>query len=179
MICEPKGLGGTVKTSALGFSAESTIQMIGTRNSRATSDSSVWEMAVRSRAPQGRRWIAGTGAEMTGPGAWIPATLEISLVIVHPPLLPDELEDRDDQDDHEQHPRDRRGEAELLELEALFVQIDHHRRGGVARTAAGQHVRLGEDLERRDQGEHDGEEDGRRDQRQHDLEEPLGRACPV
>src|SRR3954471_10141023 len=121
MMVEPNGLGGTVKTSALGFSAESTIQMIGTRNSRAIRDRSVWERTVRAVAVQGRRRTAGAEADRIGAGARVPVALEVSLVIVHPPLLPDELEDGDDQNDHEQDPRDRRGQAELVELETLLV----------------------------------------------------------
>src|SRR3954453_9342718 len=42
-MLEPNGLGGTVKTSALGFSADSTIQMIGSMKSRAIRDNSVWD----------------------------------------------------------------------------------------------------------------------------------------
>src|SRR5919112_3080544 len=159
MIFEPKGLGGTVKTSALGFSADSTIQMIGSRNSRAIRDSRVCDKTARTLAA-GDRWPpTGAGADAAGSGTRSPVTLEVSLVIVDPPPLPDELEDGDDQDDDEQNPRDRRGQTEVVELEALLVQVQHHRRGGVARATAGQHVRLGEHLERRDQGEHDGEED--------------------
>src|SRR4029450_1686361 len=98
MISEPNGLGGTVKTSALGFSADSTIQMIGTRNSRATRDSNVWEMTVRAVAARDR--CRALGAEAAGARRERPVALEVSLVIVHPPLLADELEDGDDQDDH-------------------------------------------------------------------------------
>jgi hypothetical protein len=62
-ISDPNSFGGTVKTSALGLSADSTIQMIGTRNSSATSDSRVWEMTGPTRDdPAARGRAAGSFA---------------------------------------------------------------------------------------------------------------------
>jgi hypothetical protein len=42
----------------------------------------------------------------------------VSLVIVNPPLLTDELDDSDYQDDEEQHPRDGGRHTEIEESEA-------------------------------------------------------------
>src|SRR4249919_2014246 len=97
MICDPNSVGGTVKTSALGLSADSTIQMIGTRNSSATSDSRIWEMTGPTRDDPARRPAVGSvGSASVGVTA---VTDGVSLVILHPSLLADELEDRDHQDD--------------------------------------------------------------------------------
>lgn len=54
MILDPNGLGGTVNTSALGLRADSTIQMIGARNSSATSDNRICEITEVTRDE--RRW---------------------------------------------------------------------------------------------------------------------------
>src|SRR5699024_8300307 len=59
-------------------------------------------------------------------------------IIVHPPLLPLEGQSRDEQEDREQDPRDRSGQAERLEDEALLVEDHHQRPSRVARSAAGQ-----------------------------------------
>src|SRR5215212_3958883 len=154
LTSDPNNFGGTVKTSALGGGWERSIQIIGTRNSRATSDSRIWETTEVTRDLTFRAAELGCGVVATAaaPSAGVGVKVGVSLVIMHPPLLSDELEDRDHQDDDEQHPGDGRGEAHFVELETLLVQVDHHGGSGVPRASSGEDIRLGEDLEGRDQG---------------------------
>src|SRR5215203_6531108 len=115
LTSDPNSLGGTVKTSALGLRADTSIQIIGTRNSRATSDSKIWETigVTRDMPFRGLELGCGVVAAAAAPKAGVGVKVGVSLVIVHPPLLSDELEDRDHQDDDEQHPGDGRSEAQL------------------------------------------------------------------
>src|SRR5690606_18403055 len=52
------------------------------------------------------------------------------LLIVHPPLLQPELEERDDPDDHQDGQRDRRREALVVADEAGLVEVEDERLGG-------------------------------------------------
>src|SRR5215470_18262049 len=83
-----------------------------------------------------------------------------------------ELEQREQEDYDEEHPRHRGGGAEVEEvLEGRLVEVLDDRTGRVARTAAGEHEHLAEDLERADDVGHEHEEEDRAEQRHRDRPE--------
>src|SRR3954453_16784220 len=142
--CDPIGFGGVLNTSAGGFSAVKNAQRKGARKNSSTTVSSTCEISDRSsirRRPRGCAWATVAAGRET----------PTSVVIVHPPLLADELQGRDRHDDEEQDPRrgGRRTELELLEPGP--VQVHDQGLGAHARAAAREDVALDEHLEGRDE----------------------------
>src|SRR5262249_22443322 len=83
-----------------------------------------------------------------------------------------ELEQRDQEDHGDHHPRNGRGGAEVEEvLEAGLVEMLDDRTGRVARSPAGEHEDLAEDLERADDVRHEHEEEHGAEQRHRDRPE--------
>src|SRR5699024_8721223 len=121
---EPKRLGGMAKMSEFGFSAEKNAYTSGVTKINATTYSHMW----RTTSPAFSRRRVGIPASGFSAGIGLScspvamgAAWRDSDFIVHPPLLPLELQGRDDQDDREQDPRGRGGQPERLEDEALLV----------------------------------------------------------
>src|SRR5918992_570634 len=114
-------------TSAGGFSAVAIIQTNGIRNSTRTAVSSICDSTPRGLV---RRRFRRTGAASVSAGRGSVSVVAKLVVIVDPPLLAEELQRGDQHDDHEKQPADRRRRAEVELLEALLVEVEHHRLGG-------------------------------------------------
>src|SRR3989441_309114 len=96
-----------------------------------------------------------------------------------PPREQPELHPPDAAEQHQHEQRQSARGAELRELPTRLIDPVHGHVGGVLRTTAGQHVHVGEDLERADDpgGEHP--QGHGPEQRERDPPEPLPRAGAV
>src|SRR4051794_1464013 len=147
---EPIAFGGVLNTSSAGLSAVSRAQTNGARKNNSTSVRRACDRNARSGLLCRRRPTPSTVAAA--------GRVRTSVVIVDPPLLEEELQGRDDHDDREEEPGDGRRLAHLELLESDPVEVQDQRLGADPGSAAGQNVRLDEDLERSDERERHREE---------------------
>src|SRR5690606_34203797 len=129
--------------------------------------------------------MSGTPSTWTGPGRGpgarpVPGGRSGAGSCLHAPSGGDHhVGDRDDDDQEEEDVRDRRGVAQAVPGEADLVDVQQHRAGGAAGTAAGHLVDLVEYLQRGEHLQHEHQHRRRRELRQGDRAELLPGAGAV
>src|SRR5450759_1749688 len=121
---------------------------------------------------------APTASDATcGSAGW----LAISVIVEHPELGEEEVEEREGADDQHEQPCHGGGVTHVELGEALLVQVQRveHRRVGGPSIASRDDERLCEGLERADDLEHQVEEDDRAQERHRDVPELRPLACTV